>query len=120
MAGWLESGYVITTTKGTPFNDSNLRKRYIRFLERIGVRYIRLHDIRHTVARLALDAGVPLEHLSQVLGHTRIDTTKQIYAGFVPRYTKNFIDIYGDTLPQPPSVVPDTVEDLQRIWEPST
>ena len=105
---------------GTPVSSSNLRKRYQRFLDEIGVRYIRLHDLRHTVARVALEAGILLEHVSQVLGHTRIDTTKQIYAGHVPRFTKNFADTYSECLPPPPSNVPDTVEELQQIWAPST
>jgi integrase len=117
-SAWVQSGYVITTQEGTPFSDSNLRKRYIRFLGEIGVRYIRIHDLRHTVARLALDVGVPLEHLSQALGHTRIDTTKQIYAGYVPRYTQDFVHVYSATLPEPPSSIPDTVQELQHLWEP--
>ena len=117
---WVNSGYVITSMVGTPVSSSNLRKRYQRFLDEIGVRYIRLHDLRHTVARVALEAGIPLEHVSQVLGHTRIDTTKQIYAGHVPRFTKNFADTYSECLPSPPSNVPDTVEELQQIWAPST
>lgn len=96
---WDESGYVITTTVGTPVCLSNLRKSYIRFLETKQVRYIRLHDIRHSVAVTALGLGVPLDQVSQVLGHTRIETTKNIYAPFVPKYTENFAHTLSAALP---------------------
>ena len=105
---WTETGYVFTTSVGTPYWPSNLRKKYQRFLVGIGVRYIRLHDIRHTVVRLALGEGeVPIEQVSQAVGHTRIDTTKQIYAGYVPRYNDKFVEGVSSTLPaasgpQPP------------------
>jgi hypothetical protein len=35
---------------------------------------------------------------SQALGHTRIDTTKQIYAKYVTFYTENFISVLGASL----------------------
>lgn len=116
---WKTTGYVITTRVGTPVPASNLRKRYKALLARIGARYIRLHDLRHTVAHIALDLGVPIEQVSQALGHTRIDTTKQIYAGDVPMFTKNFVTVVSGALPTPDSlVIPDTVEHLERLWGP--
>jgi integrase/recombinase XerD len=35
------------------------------------------HDLRRTFASLALRAGVPLEHVAQVLGHRSIQTTRR-------------------------------------------
>lgn len=97
---WKQTGYVLTTSVGTPYSLSNLRKKFQRLLKRIEVRYIRLHDLRHTVARLALDSGnVRIEQASQALGHTRIDTTKQIYAGYVPRFNEEFIAGMSGILP---------------------
>ena len=96
---WEESGYVITTLVGTPVSLSNLRKAYIKFLSVNGVRYIRLHDIRHSVATLSLGLGIPIEQVSQVLGHTRIETTKNIYAQHVPKFTENFALVLSASLP---------------------
>jgi len=96
---WIESGYVITTTVGTPVSLTNLRKAYIKFLSVNGVRYIRLHDIRHSVATLSLGLGIPIEQVSQVLGHTRIETTKSIYAQHVPKFTENFAHVLSASLP---------------------
>jgi integrase len=92
--------YLIATSKGTPTSLSNLRKSYAKFLVRKNIRYIRLHDIRHTVANISLNnAKTSIEQTSQALGHTRIDTTKQIYAGNIPRYNKEFIHDLGAVLP---------------------
>ncbi len=41
------------------------------------------HLLRHSVAQGLLDAGMPLEHLQQFLGHSQITTT-QIYAEATP------------------------------------
>ena len=92
--------YVISTSTGRPISLANLRKSYIKLLKRSQIRYIRLHDIRHTVAFLSLNnAETPIEQTSQALGHTRIDTTKQIYAGYVPRYNNEFIRDLSAFLP---------------------
>ena len=96
---WVESGYVITTTVGTSVSLSNLRKAYIKFLSANSFRYIRLHDIRHSVATLSLGLGIPIEQVSQVLGHTRIETTKSIYAQHVPKFTENFAFVLSASLP---------------------
>jgi integrase len=96
---WVESGFVITSQVGTPVSLSNIRKTYINFLFANTIRYIRLHDIRHSVATLSLGLGIPIEQVSQVLGHTRIETTKSIYAQHVPRFTENFSSVLSASLP---------------------
>ena len=40
---------------------------------------MRLHDLRHTFASMALDAGVDLKTVSSALGHSTISTTADIY-----------------------------------------
>lgn len=41
---------------------------------------IRVHDLRHTNATLALEAGVPLKVISERLGHSNIGITSDVYA----------------------------------------
>jgi integrase len=40
---------------------------------------IRLYDLRHTYASLALQRGVPIEVVSERMGHARVDITLNIY-----------------------------------------
>ena len=80
---WQPSEYVFTSSTGTAVYPSNFLNRFKRFLAANGLRQIRIHDLRHTMAQLALSGGVRIEAVSETLGHTRIDTTKTIYASRV-------------------------------------
>ncbi|HEX9036642.1 MAG TPA: tyrosine-type recombinase/integrase [Ktedonobacterales bacterium] len=52
---------------------------YHSLLKRAGLRRARFHDGRHTAASLMLEAVVPLEVVSEMLGHTTIAITKDVY-----------------------------------------
>jgi integrase len=45
---------------------------------------IRLHDLRHTWASLALEAKVPLKVVSERLGHATTSVTADIYSHVTP------------------------------------
>jgi integrase len=44
-----------------------------------GLRRIRLHDLRHTTATLLKDLGVPSRDTMEIVGHSRIAVTLEIY-----------------------------------------
>ena len=44
-------------------------------LKRAGIKDFRIHDLRHSFASFALKKGVPLVHISKLLGHRNIATT---------------------------------------------
>ncbi len=46
-------------------------------------RTIRFHDLRHTTATLLLQAGVPVAHVSKILGHASIALTSDTYGHLV-------------------------------------
>lgn len=82
-ASWQQTSWVFTSEAGGAVYPSNFLRAYKKFLEEKGLRYIRIHDLRHTMAQLALAKGIRIEGVSETLGHTRIDTTKTIYAARV-------------------------------------
>ena len=49
-----------------------------------GVRPIKVHGTRHTVATLLLQAGVPVQVVAQRLGHAQITMTLEVYAHALP------------------------------------
>ena len=49
-----------------------------------GLPYLSLHGLRHTWATLALQAGVPVQVVSQMLGHTSVSVTWNVYQHVVP------------------------------------
>jgi integrase len=50
----------------------------------VGLPPIRLHDLRHTWATLALQAGVPVKIVSEILGHASVTITYDTYSHVSP------------------------------------
>jgi integrase len=72
---------VFCTHTGAPHLARNITKYYKRALSRAGLPDdIRFHDLRHAAATLWLGAGIPLATISDLLGHSSISITKDIYA----------------------------------------
>jgi len=80
---WNSENYVFTTENGTPFAANNIRKGLNTLLTKNGLRWIRLHDLRHTAGFLAVEAGVGIEDVQDMLGHASIQITKDVYVGHV-------------------------------------
>ena len=55
---WNDSGYVFTREDGRYVHPDTFSYWFGKHLQRAGLRSIRFHDLRHTHASLALQAGV--------------------------------------------------------------
>ena len=53
----------------------NLRKSWCRICERAGLSSVRLHDLRHTAASIAVGQGASLAIVGKLLGHSQAQTT---------------------------------------------
>ena len=51
--------------------------RLRKFGRHLGINKVHPHKFRRTLATMAIDKGMPIEQLQQLLGHQRIDTTLQ-------------------------------------------
>jgi integrase len=78
------SGLVFATDHGTPLHQVNVTLSLQRTLRRLGLPRRRFHDLRHTFATLALEAGEGLDAVSRALGHTSVATTADIYGHWTP------------------------------------
>jgi integrase len=76
---WTNSGYVFVDEAGEPYHPQRLLKMFEQAIRRAGVPAIRLHDLRHTMATLALQAGVHPKVVQEQLGHSGINVTLDIY-----------------------------------------
>ena len=97
---WVETDYVFTSSIGTPISQANSLKAFKQFIKSNGLRYIRIHDIRHTTAVLALEAGASLDWISQAFGHTGTEITKSVYAPYVQVLNDKFVDALDEYLPE--------------------
>lgn len=73
------SHIVFTNTKGDYKRLSDVDDRLKRALKNLGLKPIRVHDLRHTHASLLFASGADMKYVQQRLGHARIETTMNIY-----------------------------------------
>jgi integrase len=71
---------VLTTTSGTPLEPRNVNRHFASALKAAGLPHQRFHDLRHACATLLLAQGLDLKAVQEVLGHTSIRTTGDLYA----------------------------------------
>ena len=62
---------------------------------------IRLHDLRHTHATIALQAGVPVKVIAERLGHEDPAFTMKQYAHVIPGMQANAARLIADTVDTP-------------------
>ncbi|MCA9720213.1 MAG: tyrosine-type recombinase/integrase [Myxococcales bacterium] len=71
------SPYVVPTSTGGPIGGANLTHTWMRIRRRVGLEDVRLHDLRHSAASDAINAGVPLAVIGRILGHRKPSTTQR-------------------------------------------
>ena len=71
------SSYVFPDTKGRGCHMTGLRRPFLKACKAIGLTDVRLHDLRHSFASLAVANGVSLLMVSKLLGHASARTTER-------------------------------------------
>ena len=83
-ADYQDQDLVVAKENGEPIHPHTFSQSFERIVEQSGLRAIRLHDLRHTHASLALKAGVPVKVVSERLGHESPAFTLKQYAHVLP------------------------------------
>ncbi len=81
---WTESGYVFVREDGQPLDPDRISHLFGVATAAAGVPKIRLHDLRHTSAALALATGMHPKVMSDRLGHSSISIALDVYGHLVP------------------------------------
>ena len=82
--GYENSDLVFCQENGEPFHPDRLTKVFKAMVHRAELPVIRLHDLRHTHATLALQAGIHPKVVSERLGHSTVAMTLDTYSHTVP------------------------------------
>jgi len=89
---WTPTGLVFSREDGTLIHPDLISKWFVRHVRESGVRPIRLHDLRHTHASLALQAGVSAKVVSERLGHATVAFTLDVYSHVIPGLQEDAAD----------------------------
>jgi integrase len=81
---WNETNPVFIREDGEPYHPERVSKLFAKGAKKAGLPIIRLHDLRHTYATLALVAGVHPKVVSERLGHANIGITLDCYSHCLP------------------------------------
>ncbi len=79
-----DEDFVFAWPDGRPLDPDMVTKAFHRIAGKVGLKNIRLHDLRHSHATLMLKAGVHPKVVSERLGHANIGITLDIYSHVLP------------------------------------
>lgn len=73
-------GLVFTTATGHPIHGTNLLPVLYAHEARLGLPRVGIHGLRHSAATYLIAAGVPIEKVAAILGHSSVRVTSQTYS----------------------------------------
>lgn len=75
-----DQGIVFAKPDGGFEDPREILRSFHKILEEAGVRKCRFHDLRHTFASILLNEGESMKVIQELLGHSTITTTMDIYS----------------------------------------
>ena len=81
---WQEHELVFCNIHGGYFNPGYVWRLFKKMLKKAGLPDVRFHDLRYGAATVLLAAKVDLKVVSELLGHSSVAITADIYAHVLP------------------------------------
>ncbi len=81
---WTDLDLVFPAATGAPLNGPYVTHRFARHLVAAGLPRMRFHDLRHGAATVMKAMGVDLRTIMEVLGHSQISITANLYTHVAP------------------------------------
>ena len=90
---WKDQDLVFTNRSGRPIEPILLHRDYKALLKKAGLpATLRFHDLRHSAASLLLAQGVHPRAIMELLGHSSITVTMNVYAHVMPAMMRDTAD----------------------------
>ncbi|MHB8453083.1 MAG: site-specific integrase, partial [Mycobacteriales bacterium] len=83
-SAWTDTGLVFTREDGAALHPEYVSRHFARLVRTADLPPIRLHDLRHGAASLALAGGADLKVVSDMLRHSSITITADTYTSVLP------------------------------------
>ncbi|MEU7926366.1 tyrosine-type recombinase/integrase [Micromonospora sp. NPDC049107] len=95
---WPDTGLFFVRPDGQPWHPNAVTQRFRRLIRKAGLPPIRLHDLRHSAATIALDAGVDIKVLSDQLGHSTTTLTRDTYQSVTKQLRQDAADAVAEKI----------------------
>jgi len=93
---------IFGTRLGSPLSGRNLRNRQLKpTAERLGMRDVHWHWLRHASATLLDSVGTPIGTTQKILGHSSPEITRTVYVHSVPADAQEAVEKVEDLLNGP-------------------
>lgn len=89
---YVDQGFVFADPMGAHLPQRPFMDKYHRFLQKYDITDIRFHDLRHTFASLLIESDVSMKVVQELLGHSTITTSMDIYTHVSDRKKEQEID----------------------------
>jgi len=84
-AQWRDEGLMFPSLSGGPLDPARVNQALHMALHKAGLPPVRAHDLRHTAATLLLETGTHPKVVQDLLGHSTIAMTLDLYSHVTPR-----------------------------------
>jgi integrase len=96
---WQDHDFVFCTSIGTHLNPTRDMLDQLKvLLKKAGLPDIRFHDLRHSAATLLLSVGVHPKVVQEILGHSQISITMDVYSHVLPGMQQEAMSRLNDAL----------------------
>lgn len=86
--------------EGDPLHPADVTDHFHHLSKRAGLPLIRLHDLRHGAATIALAAGVPMKVISRRLRHSSPSFTAKAYGDVLPELAREAAEATAAIVPR--------------------
>lgn len=98
---WVDqTGLLFTEPDGTPLHPAKVTDTFTTLAADAGLPPIRLHDLRHGAATLALAAGIDIKVVQDMLGHSSHAITADTYTSVLPQVAHHAAEATAAVIPR--------------------
>jgi integrase len=99
---WVDNGLVFTREDGELMHPTKFNRLFGKLTTDAGLRHVRVHDLRHGFATMALTAGINPKVVQQRLGHSSISVTMDIYSHVLDELDEQAASVLSRAVGQQP------------------
>lgn len=92
-----DNNLVFPTEKGKYIDPGNYDRKFSKFIKKCNIPHASPHSLRHSFATRALEAGIDLRTTQQILGHSSIDITANLYTHVLMDHQRSELKKLNDT-----------------------